>query len=223
MRSAGVPSCPGWTVEDLSAHLGTIHRWAEHLVCVLSPEPIASADMGLNDGPVDPGWIRKGGAQLVRTLRAADPAAAMWAWGADHHVRFWSRRQLHETLVHRFDLELARGERPSAPSAVAADTIDEFLCNLASAAYFSPKVRALVGNGESLCFRALDTGNAWTIELLPDRFEVHTTETSASANLSGLATDLSLVLTRRVALADSNLEVEGVNLVEFWIANSALE
>jgi hypothetical protein len=25
----------------------------------------------------------------------------MWAWGPDKHARFWSRRMLHETAVHR--------------------------------------------------------------------------------------------------------------------------
>ena len=62
----------------------------------------------------------------------ADPGSSMWAWGADQHARFWSRRQLHETLVHRCDLELAQSGRPSVPAHLAADTIDEFLDNLAA-------------------------------------------------------------------------------------------
>jgi len=27
-----VATCPGWTVDDVALHLGTIHRWAEELV-----------------------------------------------------------------------------------------------------------------------------------------------------------------------------------------------
>ena len=147
-----VPSCPGWAVHDLALHLGTVHRWAEELVRVRATTRIPSSDMGLDEGPVDGEWVRRGGEALLRTLRATDPAASMWAWGADQHARFWSRRQLHETLVHRFDLELAEGRSPSAPAHLAADTIDEFLANLARAEYFSPNVSRLRGNGESILF-----------------------------------------------------------------------
>ena len=30
----------------------------------------------------------------------------MWAWGPDKHARFWPRRLLHETAVHRGDAYL---------------------------------------------------------------------------------------------------------------------
>ncbi len=222
--SIPVPSCPGWTVEDLGHHLGIVHRWAEHLVRVRAAARIASSEMRLDDGPVCGEWLRRGGADLVSTLRAADPSAPMWAWGADQHVRFWSRRQLHETLVHRFDLELAEGHSPSASADLVADTIDEFLDNLASAVYFSPKVARLRGNGESILFRATDTGQAWTVGFFPDRFEVRDGEQPAAASLSGPAATLALVLYRRLSVPNSDLHVQGRHdLVEFWIENSALE
>ncbi len=222
--SLPVPSCPGWTVDDLTLHLGTVHRWAEHLVRIRASSRIPSSEMALDEGPVNGEWIRRGGVALIATLRATNPATSMWAWGSDQHVRFWSRRQLHETLVHRFDLELSRGERPSAPAHLAADTIDEFLDNLAAAEYFSPAVGHLRGNGEIILFRATDTGHAWKVGLHPDRFDVRTGEGSATASLSGPAVTLSLVLYRRLSLATSDLDVQGRrNLVEFWIANSALE
>ena len=107
---------------------------------------------------------------------------------------------------------------------LAADTIDEFLDNLAAAEYFSPAVGHLRGNGEIILFRATDTGHAWKVGLHPDRFDVRTGEGSATASLSGPAVTLSLVLYRRLSLATSDLDVQGRrNLVEFWIANSALE
>ncbi len=188
------------------------------------PTRIPSSEMGLDEGPVDGTWIRLGGAALLGTLRASDPANSMWAWGSDQHVRFWSRRQLHETLVHRFDLEIAEGHRPTAAAYVAADTIDEFLVNLANAEYFSPKVARLRGSGESIVLRATDTGNAWTVRLDPDRFDVLAGEQQATASMSGQAVTMALVLYRRLSLADSGLEVAGAHsLVEFWIANSALE
>ncbi|HTW09903.1 MAG TPA: maleylpyruvate isomerase N-terminal domain-containing protein, partial [Acidimicrobiales bacterium] len=139
-----VPSCPGWAVSDLTLHLGKVHRWAENLVRLRAPERIPGPR-----GDLEPtaSWVRDGGTALVATLRAADPDAGMWAWGVDQHVRWWSRRQLHETLVHRMDADLAAGAAPRADAAVAADAIDEFLVNLGAAAYFSPKVKELKGDG----------------------------------------------------------------------------
>jgi len=222
--STPVPSCPGWTVDDVAFHLGTVHRWAEHLVRVRAAARIPSSEMGLDEGPADGEWIRLGGSALLGTLRASDPADSMWAWGSDQHVRFWSRRQLHETLVHRFDLEIAEGHRPAAAAHIAADTIDEFLVNLAKAEYFSPKVALLRGRGESIVLRATDTGKAWTVRLDPDRFDVLAGEQKATASLSGRAVTMALVLYRRLSLAESDLDVTGAHgLVEFWIANSALE
>jgi uncharacterized protein (TIGR03083 family) len=223
-RSMSVPSCPGWTVDDLALHLGTVHRWAEQLVRVRAPTRVASSEMGLEEGPADGEWVRRGGAALLKTLRSANPGASMWAWGADQHARFWSRRQLHETLVHRCDLELAQGDRPSVPAHLAADTIDEFLDNLAAAEYFSPNVARLRGVGESILFRATDTGHAWTVGLHPDRFEVRVGEHPSTATLSGPAAMLSLVVYRRLSLDGADLDVEGSrDPVDFWIANSALE
>jgi uncharacterized protein (TIGR03083 family) len=222
--SSSVPSCPAWQVSDLVRHMGTIHRWAERLVATRSPGRVGDSDMGLETGPANGAWIREGGAALLETLRAADPTAAMWAWGKDQHVAFWSRRELHETLVHRFDLELATGLEPSAPAFVAADTVAEFLDNLSAAEYFSPNVARLRGNGERLAFCATDTGDTWTVTLHPDHFDIDATVSSASARIAGPALQLALVLYRRLALGESRLELDGaLGLAEFWLANSALE
>ncbi|MFJ6752135.1 maleylpyruvate isomerase N-terminal domain-containing protein [Streptomyces sp. NPDC091266] len=52
-------------------------------------------------------------AEAAETFRAVDPDAPMWAWGADQHARFWVRRMLFETLVHRTGAETAVGIRPT--------------------------------------------------------------------------------------------------------------
>jgi uncharacterized protein (TIGR03083 family) len=222
--SLRVPSCPDWSVEELAGHLGFIHRWAEGLVATRAAERISGSEMNLELGPVDAAWFRRGGASLLATLRDADPAAAMWAWGPDQHVSFWSRRQLHETLVHRIDLELALGVASEIEVLVASDAIDEFLVNLASAARFSPRVRELRGKGELVRFTATDYPATWTIELLPEGFSLIETSAPSDAELSGPVTELLTVLYRRRALDVSNLLVTGDrSLVEHWLENSALE
>ncbi len=219
-----VPSCPDWSVHNLAEHLGHVHRWAEHLVRVLAPQRISSDDMGFERGPVDVPWLRRGGEQLLATLRRSDPDAAMWAWGLDQHVRFWSRRQLHETMVHRVDLELTAGTDPYVEPAVASDAIDEFLVNLERAHYFSPKVRELHGHGETLRFSSLDVSGDWTIELYDEGFRLVDGAASPNVTLAGSASDVLFVLYRRRPLGEGALKVEGDrDLLDFWLTSSALE
>ena len=219
-----VPSCPGWSVADLTVHLGTVHRWAEHLVRARAAQRVPSSEMGLGEAEASAGWLRAGGEALVATLRAARPEQAMWAWGPDQHVRFWSRRQLHETLVHRTDVELALGRSPAAGPAVAADAIDEFLVNLGAAAYFSPRVSSLRGDGQQLSFRATDEDREWSVTFLPDGFAVGGPAGSADATLAGPALTLLLVLYRRLPPDATGMLAAGDrSLIELWRANSALE
>ena len=133
-----MPTCPGWSIGDLTKHLGTVHRWAERLVRVRAPQRIASGEMGLGKPRPTAEWLRSGGEVLVETLAPPTRRLPCGPGEPTSAVRFWSRRQLHETLVHRLDVELALGRAPAAPPAVAADAIDEFLVNLSDAAYFSP-------------------------------------------------------------------------------------
>jgi uncharacterized protein (TIGR03083 family) len=221
---ARVPSCPEWNVHDLAAHLGTIHRWAEYLVRVQAPKRVPSSEMGLELGPVDATWLRRGGTALLVTLRQGDPAAPMWAWGADQHLRFWSRRQLHETMVHRLDLELATGEVPLVEPEIASDAIDEFLMNLKGASYFSPKVKEIHGDHQALHFATSDTAGDWTIELRDDGFAVTRDNSAADTELTGAAADLLMVLYRRRDLDASEVDARGDRgLIDFWLTNSALE
>src|SRR3954468_6161421 len=84
-----VPSCPDWSLADLIEHAGRVHRWAGSMVRELMQERLTNVDLGLpDDKAAYPDWLAAGGAELVDRLRAADPEAPMWAWGADQHARF---------------------------------------------------------------------------------------------------------------------------------------
>jgi uncharacterized protein (TIGR03083 family) len=219
----GVSTCPGWTVLDLAEHLGVIHRWAEELVRLRSPVRIPrDIPPSLRDD-VNPGWITEGGEQLVATLLAANPDDSMWAWGLDQHVRFWSRRQLHETLVHRMDLELAAGIEPSADSATAVDAVDEYLSNLEKVANHSPDSSLLRGHGERLAFRAGDE-TPWSITLNTESLSVSRSEGAFDAELVGAPVDLLLAILRRRGLDEAGVEVRGNRqLIDFWLDHSAFD
>ncbi len=134
-----VPACPGWTVAGLIEHVGGLHRWAEAHVRLLSQRPVRAGELDLQTPEnlaAAASWLRAGVSQLVQTLRAADPDATVWAWGSDKRTRFWGRRMLFETTVHRADIELARGRAPQIDLAVAVDGVDEFLEQPASRSLF---------------------------------------------------------------------------------------
>lgn len=216
-----VATCPGWTVDDVALHLGTIHRWAEELVRTRSSVRIPRATPTLGEVSVSPEWIRHGGRQLVKTLREADPDDEMWAWGLDQHVRFWSRRQVHETLVHRIDVELAGRTEPTADFALASDAIDEFLSNIQKVTNASPET-PLCGSGERLAFRAQDSNAVWSITLRDGGFDLMPAMGDYDAFVEGPSLELLLVIVRRRSIHEASLSVTGdSDLADFWLANSA--
>ncbi|GAA2406537.1 maleylpyruvate isomerase family mycothiol-dependent enzyme [Actinomadura vinacea] len=230
---APVPTCPGWSLGDLARHLGVTHRWAEALVRTRAQERQSPRGLGVTrpEGPEGllP-WFADGGERLVKTLRSHDPGTPVWAWGADRHVRFWSRRMLHETLVHRCDAELALGLRPRIDPGTAVDGVAELLANLPSAAAFAPKVGELRGDGTALAFVAADAGTSWTVRLRPDGFDWSAEDIAgggagpeAGAAVSGDAADLYLFLWGRRKLGDPALEFSGDEvLLVHWVENSAI-
>jgi uncharacterized protein (TIGR03083 family) len=221
--AAAVPSCPGWTVLDLTEHLGTVHRWATRLVAERSPTRIPWAGLTDDTDVFDARWLREGGRALIEALRGADPDEAMWAWGTDQHVRFWSRRQLHETFVHRLDLELATGATSYVDPAVAFDAIDEFLANMKADRDISLCARE--GRGAEL-FRIRSTAPAarWTVRLTSDGYEFVDSGEEPDAELAGPAGDVLMVVLRRRDLAGSEVAVSGdESLAQHWLAQTAFQ
>jgi uncharacterized protein (TIGR03083 family) len=219
-----VPTCPPWDVAQLIKHLGLVHRWAECLVRKLAQEPLDFKQIELDLPPDEsgyPAWFASGGQRLLATLRAADPDAAMWAWGADQHARFWMRRMAHETGMHRADAEAALGRGPSFEATIAVDGIDEFLENLPHAASFVPSVKELRGNGESIHFHCTDAEGEWLIELHPDGFHWQHGHGKGSAAVRGAASDVLLLIYGRKKHADGAFEVFGdAAVLDRWFANA---
>ncbi|HEY3833245.1 MAG TPA: maleylpyruvate isomerase family mycothiol-dependent enzyme [Acidimicrobiia bacterium] len=227
--SRPVPTCPEWTLLELAVHTGRVHRWAMLLVRELAQERMPTprdGEPGADDDVA--GWFRKGGDALVATLRAADPDAAMWAWGVDQHVRFWSRRQLHETAIHQADALIALGRPAQIAVDVAADGIDELLDNLPATRTFSPKVADLQGNGESIHLHAVDTPDAdglgeWLITLQPEGFGYSHGHAKGDVAVRGTISDLELMMYNRLPLAEDRFEVFGDRaLLERWLSAAQL-
>ncbi|MFC5633319.1 maleylpyruvate isomerase family mycothiol-dependent enzyme [Streptomyces bullii] len=194
---AKVPTCPGWQVRDLLRHTGAVHRWAAAFVADRHPARRPLGEAPDLDGADLVTWYRDSHRRLVDTLTGAPPDVECFAFlPAPSPLAFWARRQAHETTVHRFDAEAARGGRP-APVATdfAVDGIDELLRGF----HTRPKSRVRTAEPRVLRVRAQDAGAVWTVRLSAEP-PVTTPDASeeAECELAGPAGDLYLALWNRL-------------------------
>ena len=127
--AAPVPSCPGWTLADLAAHMGFIHRWVVTAVATCERprnEDIEGPPVDA-DAPALGAWLQQGVDTLVTTLAGLEPEAPTWhPFLAPQVAGIWPRRQAQETMIHRWDAELAVGATGPLDPAIAADGILEY-------------------------------------------------------------------------------------------------
>ncbi|MFC0039254.1 maleylpyruvate isomerase family mycothiol-dependent enzyme [Actinomadura rayongensis] len=225
-----VPSCPGWTAAELTRHLGGVHRWARGLVATRAQEAAGRREMGVTwpDDDADLGpWFAEGGRDLLTALRDAGPDEPVWTWGDGGTAGWWARRMLHETAVHRCDLDLALGRAARVPAGVAVDGVGELLANLRAAAAFSPNVKELRGAG-TLTFAAADAGARWNVRFTADGFTAERADgpapADATASVTGAAADLYLFAWGRRAPGDPALAFTGdAALVALFAGNAAVQ
>lgn len=166
-RDTPVPTCPGWTVADLVAHQGMVHRWVSATLRheeidtdAVEAEGRAASDLGA--------WLDDGAKDLLQALvDAPDEDGPFFLRDADRPKFAWARRQAHETSIHAVDAMAATlGRVPAAAETwlsprVAADGVDELLTG------FLPRSRHRLRTDEPTCVHvvATDTGHAWTLRL----------------------------------------------------------
>ncbi len=125
---APVPACPGWTVADVVDHLGRVYERVTTRLGPDAPDPGAGEGAGgAPDSGAGAGLRRRRDGLLARfeTVGLDAPAATFTGPGT---VRFWLRRQAHETRVHRVDVDQALGlASPPLAAGTAADGVAEVL------------------------------------------------------------------------------------------------
>jgi uncharacterized protein (TIGR03083 family) len=223
-ESTPIPTCPEWTMTDLAGHVGMLYRWSGHLVRTRAPARVAATEIAKPPDDAVVTWVESGVAPMLETFRTHDPDDRVWGWGADRHARFWPRRMLFETIIHRVDAELACGVAPAVDAALAVDGIDELLANFAHAGYFVSGLAELRGSGESLGLVASDVDEAWRVRLLQGGYVWDWARGECTATVRGTVADLLLLVYNRCPLDDAaRFAIEGETaLAERTLRNLSL-
>lgn len=217
---AKVPTCPDWLVRDLVRHTGVVHRWAAAFVTEGYTSYQPEGDLPDLDGPELLAWFREGHRHLVDTLSAADPDLRCWHFlPAPSPLAFWARRQAHETAVHRFDAEAARGGTPDGiDQNFAADGIDELLRGF----HARSKSRVRSDVPRVLRVRATDVDDAvWTVRISQEPPVTERGDAGdADCEVAGEAGRLYLALWNRLPFPED--PTGDVSVAELWRENSAV-
>jgi uncharacterized protein (TIGR03083 family) len=183
---APVPTCPGWTVHDLVAHQGMVHRWATSHVRgapIDGPGCDSLEQQGLSS-PDILGWFDDGATALLQAIVDAPDDLEALAFLENIHSpkHFWTRRQCHETTIHAVDALAARLGRPPRhdetwiKEPIALDGIDELLRGFIT----RPRMRINPADETSLLVQPDDSDFGWRIALGPDHPVEATVVTQAS-------------------------------------------
>ena len=168
---APVPTCPGWTVLDLVAHQGMVHRWATDSVRGVRADPAEHEAAGRASADVLQ-WFDDGASALLDVLSKTPPDWDGWFFlpTAPRPREGWARRQCHETTIHAVDAMTARLRRPPTSAEVwfdpelAVDGVDELLTGFV--ARESTRLRSLQPLTVEL--QAEDTGASWSVTVTED-------------------------------------------------------
>jgi len=214
-----VPTCPGWVLGDLLAHIGYVHRWATAYIrdglteMVDEPDEVGvRASAPLDDQLV--AWVAEGHAGLVDTLSEAPPDVQCWTFmAAPSPLAFWARRQAHETAVHRVDAELAAGLPPGRPEpGLAADGVDELLFGFLA----RRRYRGQSSTGPAtIAFEATDVDASWTVKVSDNGIEAQRGLNACDLSVRGPAGDLYLLVWNRRPPAGLDLNGQA-GLLEEW-------
>jgi uncharacterized protein (TIGR03083 family) len=190
-----VPYYPGWSLADLVAHTGAVHRWALGIVRSRATEGGPREEYEDRDPMPLLAWFEDGLEELSRELEGADPNEPVWSF-ADQTAGFWQRRMAHETAIHRWDAQSAFGDPQPIECRLAATGIPE---SLAIHVVQPMRGTAVGGHGERLALRCDDAPGAWLVVLLANEVRVDDCQEQATCSVAGTASDVWLFVTGRPA------------------------
>ena len=214
-----VPSCPGWTVEDLVTHIAQVQRWATRIVSA-PPGVKVERRVEAPTGPAIIDWFGAGADALIEAFATVDLDHEVYAFVGPRPARWWIRRQTHEAVMHAWDRQHATGTPDAIDPAVASDGIDELLTELLTPRLVDTSVFA--PTGELIHVHTTDVDGEWLVRIAPDQIEVTREHAKGEVALRGPAADVLLTLFARQRADKSGVEVLGsADLLDRLVANTS--
>ncbi|CAN5415939.1 maleylpyruvate isomerase family mycothiol-dependent enzyme [soil metagenome] len=217
-----VPTCPGWSLQQLFRHVGRGDRWAAQMVLDRATE--ALDPRAVPDGKPPAGgeleWLTAGSQKLLDSVEQTGADVEIWTFLGPRPASWWIRRRLHEVLVHRADAALAVGQPFEVSAELAADAISEWL-DIATQDG-SVGAPAALKDGQSIHLHATDDALAgageWTVTRHGDIMAWSHEHGKGTVALRGTAVALLLVLTGRQAREDAGIQTFGDEAVwQSWV------
>ncbi|MFC4494394.1 maleylpyruvate isomerase family mycothiol-dependent enzyme [Streptomyces ovatisporus] len=213
--TAAVPSCPGWTVTDLTRHVGEVYL---HKTLAMregaEPDPWPPRELASEEPFV---LLDRAYAGLVGEFAARNPGDFAGSWYTpDRTVGFWIRRMAQETAVHRIDAELAAGEPVTpVPDDLAVDGVDELLHVFVAyaVAEWGQYFTGILSGSPGRTYVLRTNGAAWRVRTGPGLFAVERgrdVDGPADVTIGGPPSALLRWVWNRDAAGESNgVTVEG--------------
>ncbi|GEL96195.1 maleylpyruvate isomerase family mycothiol-dependent enzyme [Cellulomonas composti] len=198
-----IPWCGRWRVRHLVEHLGRVHHWAAAQAAKQHETPLGRGPFVLDE------FYATYAAEVRDALaRLGDREA--WTLVGTGPASWWRRRQLHETLVHLWDLRASSGLDVVAAPEVWSDTVDEVVTVM------QPRQVAL-GRMEPLPFtvalRASDTDRTWVLGTASgaaaDDADDAVADDEPLVAVTGPARELALLLWGRLTPDADELRITG--------------
>ncbi|MBU3062838.1 maleylpyruvate isomerase family mycothiol-dependent enzyme [Nocardia sp. NEAU-G5] len=223
-----IPACPGWSLANLVAHVGGGHRWAAAMVTDRATERLDFAEVPGIRRPHEvqeaAEWLREGARAVIEAVDATGPDAPVWTpFGGPRPAEWWVRRRLHEVTGHRADALLALDRTVDLEGALGADGLSELLSIIEGASAQPDLARFTHPLDEgTLALHSTDGHGGWFVHRAGDGIAWTTEQHAASVTVAGTATDLYLLLLRRIPADHPALTVSGdPKVLTTWLERTA--
>jgi len=190
---APIPRYAGWSMTDLIGHTGSVHQRTIHIATTLPTENPGREPAPPLDPPELIDWFEAGANEMADLLADGDPSQAVWGFGPDPTIGFWTTRMALETAVHRIDAEEAVGMDDDLDQHLSALGIDEF-----GIMWLAGLPVPENASGGYVALEPTDLDVRWVISAGESFSISRDSDTPAQASFSDIASDLYLFLLGRI-------------------------
>jgi uncharacterized protein (TIGR03083 family) len=219
-----VPTCPGWSLQQLFRHLGRGHRWAAQIIREKLDAPLDPRAVVDGKPPADQegalGWLSASGQAVLDAVAETGRDVPVWTFLGPRPAGWWIRRRLHEATVHRADASIALGVEYDLSPELAADGIAEWLELIVAEVGAGPRDNP-IDPGASIHVHATDYDGEWILRSDASGLTLETGHDKSAVAARGRAVDLLRVLTRRRVAEDVDVRILGATEVwTDWLART---